>query len=105
DALTRLDLILDGGVRDLFNFVVAANHVGGAIAARTRADGSPIKHTVFYDGYDWMPGQQPGAPQNAVPQNILWADIPDVPVVRYGTVDATPAMIQQGDGQHVGTAL
>ena len=51
-----------------------------------------------------LPGQDPTQPDNFSPNNMTWADVVDAPSVRYGTVDATPAQIQLGDGQHVGTA-
>ena len=50
----------------------------------------------------------PGAVQGNVdayqPENVRWADVPGVAMMRYGTVDATPQQIEQGDGMHVGTA-
>ncbi len=104
DALMRFDVWTDGGVRDLMNFSVASNHLNGALAGRRKADGTQLRTTAFYNGFDYLPGQQPGKPQNYVGANLLWADIPDFPNVRYGTVDATAAMITNGDGQHVGTA-
>ena len=35
--------------------------------------------------------------------NVLWADVASAAHMRYGYVDATDAMIANGDGQHVGT--
>jgi hypothetical protein len=94
----------DGGVRDLMNFAVSSNHLNGALGGRTKADGTRLRSAAYYNGFDYLPGQTPGKPQNYVGANLLWADIPDFPNVRYGTVDATDAQITNGDGQHVGTA-
>ncbi len=104
EALKRLDVTTDGGVRDLFNFASAANHLAGSIASRKGQDGRQLKSVAFYNGYENLPGQDPARPQDFAPGNILWSDIVDVPNLRYGTVDATPQQILQGDGMHVGTA-
>jgi hypothetical protein len=108
-ALLRLNFWADGGVRDLFNFGAVANHLLGSVASRKIAAGSAdsgtqLRTTTFYDGFDQIPGQVPGSGDSGYNVNLTrWADIPDGVHVRYGTVDATPAMIQDGDGQHVGT--
>jgi hypothetical protein len=108
DALLRLNVWADGGVRDLFNFGADANHLIGSVASRKVASGADtgtqLRSTAFYDGFDKLPGQTPG---NEVAFNVnqmLWSEIVDAPSIRYGTIDATAAMIAAGDGQHVGTA-
>jgi hypothetical protein len=103
DAFERIGTWTDGGVRDLFNFAALANHFEGAVASRLRSDGTPIKSTAFYDGFEQLPGQDPTQPNNFYPWNLLWDDVAAAPHIRYGTVDATPSMIMEGDGQHVGT--
>ena len=102
-SLQRLDVWSDGGVRDLFNFGAVANHLEGAIAARLNPDGSPVKTTAFYNGFENLPGEDPTQPDGFLAANILWADVVDAPSMRYGTIDATPQQILNGDGQHVGT--
>jgi hypothetical protein len=104
DQLLRFDVWSDGGVRDLFNFAAVANHLVGAVASRKAADGTQLRSTAFYNGFQTLPGQDPTMPDTFVPSSVIWADVADSPSVRYGTVDATPAQIQLGDGQHVGTA-
>lgn len=103
DALRRLDVVTDGGVRDLFNFASVANHFAGAVSSRRDATGKPLKSVAFYNGYEMLPGQDPSRPKDFAPSDLLWADMADVPNVRYGTVDATPDAIKLGDGMHVGT--
>ncbi|MEO6572221.1 MAG: hypothetical protein ABIP89_00180, partial [Polyangiaceae bacterium] len=103
-AFTRLDIMTDGGVRDLFNFGAVARHLSGAIGSRKRANGTQIKSTAYFNNFEFLPGQDSTQPNNYVPADIRWADMPDSPNIRYGTVDATAAQIALGDGMHVGTA-
>ncbi len=101
--LLRFDIWSDGGVRDLFNFGAVANHLQGAIRSRLASDGTALRSTAFYDGFDKLPGQIVGNEDAFSVYNMRWADLVDDPGVRYGTVDATAAQIALGDGQHVGT--
>jgi hypothetical protein len=101
--LQRFSVWSDGGVRDLFNFAAVATHLSGAIASRRTTDGHAIQSVAFYNGFNMIPGEDINSPDNFMPSSIRWADLAGSPSLRYGTVDATPAQIQQGDGQHVGT--
>lgn len=103
DALRRIDILSDGGVRDLFNFSVVASHLTGAIASRRRADGQMLRSVGFYNGFEYLPGQDTARPTDFAPGNIRWADMPDMPSVRFGNIDASAVDISRGDGQHVGT--
>lgn len=105
EALSRIDVLADGGVRDLFNFGAVANHLMGQIAARRRPNGLPLKPVHFYDGFHTLPGEPRDKPNDFQPNAIRWADLADDASVRYGDVDASRAVIDQGDGQHVGTAV
>jgi hypothetical protein len=107
-ALLRLNVWADGGVRDLFNFGADANHLIGSIAGRKTAAGATdagtqLRSTAFYDGFDKLPGQIVGDEAAFNINSMRWSEIVDAPHVRYGTIDATPAMIAAGDGQHVGS--
>lgn len=104
DALRRIDILSDGGVRDLFNFASVANHLTGQIFGRAGRNGLPLRSVAFYNGFHFLPGQPQDQPNFFNPTNIRWADVADMPSVRYGEVDAPRALIEQGDGQHVGTA-
>ena len=103
EELLRFNVWSDGGVRDLFNFAAVANHMEGAIASRKGPNGLPLRSTAFYNGFTALPGQDPTQPENFSPDATRWADVVDMPSIRYGTVDATPTQIMEGDGQHVGT--
>ncbi|HTQ43664.1 MAG TPA: hypothetical protein VMI75_12965 [Polyangiaceae bacterium] len=102
-ALQRFDVWTDGGVRDMANFAAVGNHFIGSWAVPRNADGSQVKSTVFYDNFENLPGADPN-PNNFLAVQVLWQDIASAAHLRFGYVDATPQMISQGDGQHVGTA-
>lgn len=105
DALRRIDILSDGGVRDLFNFASVANHFTGQIFGRRGADGLPLRSVAFYNGFHTLPGEPADKPNFFTPFSIRWADVADMPSVRYGDLDAPRAMVERdGDGQHVGTA-
>ena len=104
DALKRISVITDGGVRDLFNFAASANHLSGQLYGRRGGDGLPLRSVAFYNGFRFLPGV--AADESFfTPFDIRWADVADMPSVRYGDLDATRAFVESsGDGQHVGTA-
>jgi hypothetical protein len=104
DALRRVDVLTDGGVRDLFNFASVASHLKGQIFGRVGPDGLPLRSVAYYNGFDMLPGQVRGKPDDFSPALLRWADIADMPSIRYGDLDAPRAQIEQGDGQHVGKA-
>jgi hypothetical protein len=100
EVFERLRVWTDGGVRDFMNFGRDADHFQGALS--TRVPGRPRAATLW-GGFDDLPGQPPSDLTSFDPNLTLWADLPRAGGVRYGDVDATPAMIAEGDGQHVGT--
>jgi hypothetical protein len=102
-ALSRLGIWGDGGVRDMANFAAVANHLIGAVASVKNPDGTQAKSTAYYNNFENLPGSDPTQPNQFLAVNVLWADVASAAHLRYGYVDATPAMIAQGDGQHVGT--
>ncbi len=105
EALKRIDILSDGGVRDLFNFTSVANHFTGQLFGRRGPDGLPLRTVAFYNGFHWLPGQPNDKPNFFTPFNIRWADLADMPSVRYGDLDAPRSAVERdGDGQHVGTA-
>jgi hypothetical protein len=105
DALRRIDILSDGGVRDLFNFATVANHLNGQVWGRRGANGLPLRSVAYYNGFHFLPGQPQDKPNFFNPGEIRWADVADMPHVRYGDLDAPRTSIERdGDGQHVGTA-
>lgn len=105
DALRRIDILADGGVRDLFNFAAVANHLSGQVWGRRGANGLPLRSVAYYNGFHFLPGQPQDKPNFFNPGEIRWADVADMPNVRYGDLDISRALVERdGDGQHVGTA-
>jgi hypothetical protein len=96
-ALQRLDVWSDGGTRDLFNFAVDAQALAGSLAERGR-----IVH--YYTSWDRIPGQLWGTPNQFQAGLTDWGAVPGAVLLRYGKIDPTPADIESGTGQHVGTA-
>jgi hypothetical protein len=103
-TLARLSFWADGGVRDMANFAAVANHFAGAVSSVTNPNGTPVLPTTYYNNFENLPGSNPLEPDQYLAANVLWNDISPSAHMRYGYVDATAAMIAQGDGQHVGTA-
>jgi hypothetical protein len=95
-ALSRVDVWTDGGLRDLFNFEVDAQHLVGALFARGR-------DTTYLTGATQAPGLDPSDPNSYDPARIDFDDLPGVVLQRYGAIDPTPTDITDGSGQHVGT--
>jgi hypothetical protein len=104
DALARLNVLADGGVRDLFNFGSNSRHLIGAIASRRYANGAPIQSTGTVHGFHNLPGQDRSKPFEFQPTLTRWADVPSSLMLWYGNEDATAEEIDLGDGMHVGTA-
>lgn len=95
-ALRRIDVYTDGGTRDLFNFVVDAQHLAGAFVGRKR-------HVTYYSDFNQQPGLDPKNTSGFNPALIPYDDIPGVVLQRYGKIDPVDADIESGSGQHVGT--
>lgn len=95
-ALSRVDFWTDGGLRDLFNFGVDAQHLVGAFAARGR-------RTAYLDSFAAAPGLDPKQPNAYDPKLVAFEDLPGVVLQRYGHIDPSPVDIDNGSGQHVGT--
>lgn len=102
DELERLDVYLDGGIRDPLHTAAVMRRVIGALQART-GDAAHYKGIAGF----------PGSFQPEIKLNELMANIQDVDFSReamgrhvymeYGNPNATPEQIEEGDGKHVGT--
>jgi len=95
----RLATWIDGGVRDALQFGVNANHFAGAVAQQ----GVGLRIINGFTGL--MPGRVSTRDSERTfdPGVVDWAHVPAHTMVRYGSVDATPEDIADGDGAHVGT--
>lgn len=94
-VLDDLDFFADGGIRDLFNWVVMSNVTMAGWSAR----GYPVR---FYNDHAalHMEGRPPGAFDF---ERINWNEVGRYAMVRYGDPDVEPRFREVGDGGHVGT--
>ena len=94
EAASETEVFADGGVRDLFNWVVMGHHSMSAYPAL----GLPLR---FYNGHRslYMDGGSGTFEFHRVP----WDEIGRHVMVRYGSIDATEEEKISGDGGHVGS--
>ena len=95
-ALSRLDVWTDGGLRDLFNFSVDAQHLVGGFSARGR-------DVTYLTAFGLAPGLDPSMPGAYDPKKVDFDDLPGIVLQRYGHIDPSATDIENGSGQHVGT--
>jgi hypothetical protein len=93
ETVRRFDFFADGGVRDLFNWVVMGHHTLGGFAAR----GLPVR---YYNGHVAL---HLDGTTNFNFATVPWDEIGRYVLVRYGSIDASEAEKILGDGGHVGT--
>lgn len=94
ETLRDVDLFADGGIRDLFNWVVMANVTTAGWAAR----GFPVR---YYNGHAAL--HMDGRLELDY-FDVPWQDVGRAAMVRYGDPDIDPRFIEAGDGGHVGTS-
>jgi hypothetical protein len=101
EALDNLDYYSDGGIRDIFNWGTVGYHTMGAFAAKQRP-------SVYYNNWEYLPNEQidkcvSGQASDCFePKDVDWTALPKSVYLRYGSIDASDALIKRGDGQHVG---
>lgn len=94
-AISRLNIYLDGGIRDLFNFHISALHLLGAI--KTHYPDNP-KAAQKYDKFVSLLNN----PKEEFDYtNVDWSNKGQHVFIQYGEPNATPQQIEQGDGDHV----
>ena len=95
DQIDRLNIYIDGGIRDLFNFHITALHMLGKIKTHYKDD---AKRAQLFDRFiSLMPKGTEKFDVNA----LDWSDKGQHVYIRYGNPNATPKEIEQGDGDHV----
>ncbi|MBI5526536.1 MAG: hypothetical protein HY897_09385 [Deltaproteobacteria bacterium] len=102
-AIDRVDIYIDGGIRDVFNSAVGSLNTVG----RLRAAGLPF---TVYDHFVGLPGamvpdtDDEGDFMNLVTEIDFSRDVFGKNVLLlYGLPDASQKAIKDGDGGHVGT--
>ena len=94
EQLDRVNIYIDGGIRDLFNFHVGALHWYAAL--KNRYD-NPNRVQMFEKFISLMPKGS----ENFNYQDIDWSTKGQHVYVQYGDPKATPKQIADGDGDHV----
>lgn len=95
EALNRLNVYIDGGIRDLFNFHISALHLLGAL--RSKYPKQPQRAQKYDRFVALMP---PGAKEFDFIE-VDWSTKGQHVYIQYGNPDATAQQISQGDGDHV----
>lgn len=93
--LDRLNIYIDGGIRDLFNFHISALHLLGAIRAKYP------NHTERAQKYDQFVSLMPAGAKEFDFIEVDWAKKGQHIYIQYGNPNATEQQINQGDGDHV----
>ncbi|MCB9506051.1 MAG: hypothetical protein H6700_08630 [Myxococcales bacterium] len=92
----NLNVYLDSGIRDLFNFAVGANQLAGTLEL---FGGNVRVYEDFFRVQDLDPSEANDYNFTAVDWENLGRNV----YVRYGNIDADEEDICFGDGKHVGT--
>jgi hypothetical protein len=94
----RLSLLVDGGIRDVFNLGVMSKHLFSLV--KVLRGGSPVgEYRDFVD----IPGMKDRRTETYNPWNQLWPRVPRDLEVLYGKDSPTQQDIFDGEGDHVGT--
>lgn len=96
-VLDEVTWFIDAGVRDLFNFAVAGNHLVGALQGR----GENVR---VYDEFYTLQDLTPDAAADYSFAEVDYPNLGENVYLRYGSLDASEEDICFGDGKHVGSA-
>ncbi|MBL8952221.1 MAG: hypothetical protein JNK82_15670 [Myxococcaceae bacterium] len=98
-ARSRIDLLIDGGIRDVFNLGVMSRHLFGLIKV-LRGEKAVGQYRDFVE----IPGMKHPRSGTYHPWTPYWATrVPRDLEVLYGRDPPTPEDILDGEGDHVGT--
>ncbi len=97
-ARKRLDVLVDGGVRDVFNLGVMSKHLFSLVKA-LRSDTTVGQYRDFVE----IPGMKDRRSGSFNPWNQLWSRVPRNLEVLYGLDNPSMQDILNGEGDHVGT--
>ncbi|MBL8916461.1 MAG: hypothetical protein JNM17_37525 [Archangium sp.] len=95
-AIARLNLLLDGGIRDLFNFGLSAHQVFGRWKSLRPDDTQGFRDFAELPGLTDRNGKY-------TPWSAAWKRAPHNLEILYGKDNPTQADLLAGDGEHVGT--
>jgi hypothetical protein len=97
-ALSRLNFLADGGIRDVFNFGVMSKQLFSFIR---NLRGETM--TGSYRAFTAIPGMTDSRTGTFNPWNHLWSRVPHDILMLYGEDPPTTDDIKNGEGDHVGT--
>ncbi len=97
--IRRIDYLIDGGVRDVFNFGVSGAQIFGLLRALLPADPPQL----FMDFSSWPSTNAPFTDDTFQGSEVEWSKMPRDLMTFYGSLDASAQALQSGDGDHVGT--
>ncbi|MFT3711640.1 MAG: hypothetical protein QM817_28720 [Archangium sp.] len=97
EAIARLRLLLDGGIRDLFNFGLSAHQVFGRWKTARPDD------TEGFRDFAEIPGLSDPRTGRYQPWSQAWKRAPHNLEILYGKEAPTQDDLLAGDGEHVGT--
>lgn len=97
EILRDLDILADGGIRDLLNSLPSENNFIGAFGSR----GYGVHMFNTHETLDLAGGTTEGG---FYFPSIPWTEVGSHAIVRYGDPDASEQTKIDGDGGHVGTA-
>ncbi len=96
-AMARLNVLLDGGIHDIFNLGLMARNLFTAVKAAR--DGLVGEYRSFTD----IPGMKDRSSGNFNPWNRSWKSLPKDLITLYGKESRTDEELAVGEGDHVGT--
>jgi|GEM_PF-914922 len=98
EELLGLSIWMDGGIRDLFNFVIMGDNLYAALADRLNSLGV---NTGTYDDFTDITTTLLEDPTKFGYFKVNYPLIGHASMMRYGSYDATDAMVRGGNGRHV----
>lgn len=99
EDLKRLNIWMDAGIRDLFNFAIMGDHLAGALTGRLAPLGLG---TGVYQGFASLQFPRPEEINKFRFLKVNYSQLGQNVFIRYGDYLATNKMIDGGDGRHVG---
>lgn len=94
----RINIVGDGGIRDIFNLGLMAMHLYSAVKG-LRGDTPVGEYRNFVD----IPGMKDRRTGNFNPWNRAWRNVPKDILTLYGNENPTDEDLVTGEGDHVGT--
>lgn len=99
DTLKRLNVWMDAGIRDIFNFVVMADNLSAALQTRLAPEG--LKGSVV-NSFPALMVPRPNRLGDFRFLKVNYTNLGVTSLLRYGNYEASDLDVRNGDGRHVG---